>query len=648
MGELYNRKGGDKQVLADFTNFDKAAQFLDAALSGKYRVIIYGGAIRGGKSFNSVAILVLLHRMYPGSRSCITRDTWKTMKRNVYPTCRKAIPSNFITKFNGTDYYWTFSNGSEMFFYPENYDTDKEMRQWDGLEVNFILLEQAEGLRNVCFEKALERSGSHMLSTGKQPPPLVLVTMNPNSTWARKFHDDWRNNLLPENWLYIPAKIDDNPHIDQSYKDSLQELKKTNPVKYLRYVEGDWDAEEDSDDRLVSNLDIDNTFRNAFVPLGKPVVSSDIAFEGSDRFVIIRWRGWVIENITVIAKSKGNEVVDEIKHAANVHKTANSDIGFDADGVGSGIGGFIPGAKEFKSRKPPIKDDGFESVKDEAAWHLASIIKSNGLFISQACYQYTDSIREELKVLRKKKDAGYNSKLSLIKKDEMKSYLSGKSPDILDAMIIRAWMALMEDKESMYYAQFNPETNVSAEVKYNPRLPIQIGLKLNKHFHINAVVVQIDTQSGQFNCIKAFVLKSPRNTIDDLAADILEWVKTLPEFSTFGTGQSAYYARPFTESEADEDHYAQSMQRIGELLKPIKAKHKGLMLAKKTRIIRTLTNKLLADGKIKISKDCAELIADFQMVKEAKNGDKEEDPSNNITGPTDALENFLSIHITKF
>lgn len=634
-----------RQIVADFVNFGKAAQFLNAALSGLYRVIIYGGAIRGGKTFNSVAILILLHRKYPGSRSAITRDTWKTMKRNVYPTCRKAIPENFISKFNQSDYYWTFTNQSEMFFFPENWENDKELRSWDGLEVNFILLEQAEGLHHICMEKALERVGSYMIPTGTQPPPLLLITMNPNSTWARTFYEQYRKKELPKNWLYIPALIDDNPHIDQSYKDSLLELKTTNPIKYKRYVEGDWDVEDDADDRLLSNQEIENTFTNSFVPQGKRVISSDIAFEGSDRFVIGHWSGWRLERITIIPKSNGSQVIEELKHAAHLFKVANSDIAFDSDGVGAGIGGFIPGAKEFKSRKPPLLDDGYETIKDEAAWLLAKRIGQNEVYFSPDCQPYAEAIRQELRVLRRKKESGYNAKLALIRKDDMKAYLSGKSPDILDMMIIRAWVELTEGKQSVYYSLFNPDVHTASAgiVKYVPQRPLHIGIALNNHFHVNAVVVQTDPQTGVHTCIKQFVLSSPDNTIQALCNEITTWAATLPDFSTYLPAGCAYYARPLGNTEADEDFYAQCMQEIATYLKPLKPKHKGLMIPKKGRLVKPLTDRLLSGNKLLISiEDCPDLIADFQKVRETKTGDKE-DTGTNTGNLTDALENYLSI-----
>lgn len=236
----------DKEVLVRLDNFPKAAQFIDAVLSSKYRVVCYGGAIRGGKSFNAIASLVLLHKAYPGSRSIIVRENLDVLRKNTLPSCQKAIPSNFVKHYKGDPQFeWTFKNGSQMFFFAEGYEKDKEYDRWNGLEVNFILLEQVEELQLKALEKSLERVGSFVIPNAVQPEPQLLMTVNPTKTWAKELiYDKWMTGTLPEKWLYIPALITDNPNIPDSFKESLQELKRINPVKYQRYVEGDWEVQD--------------------------------------------------------------------------------------------------------------------------------------------------------------------------------------------------------------------------------------------------------------------------------------------------------------------------------------------------------------------------------------------------------------------
>ena len=236
----------NEKVLVQLDNFPKAAQFINAVLSQKHRVICYGGAIRGGKTFNAIAALILLHKAYPGSRSMIVRENLDVLRKNMLPTCEKAIPSNFIRQFKGDPQFeWTFTNGSKMFFFSEGYEKDKEYLRWNGLEVNFILLEQIEELQKKALEKSLERVGSYIIPNATQPKPQILMTINPTNTWAKELiYDKWMTGELPDKWLYIPALITDNPFIPDSFKESLQELKRIKPVNYQRYVEGDWEVQD--------------------------------------------------------------------------------------------------------------------------------------------------------------------------------------------------------------------------------------------------------------------------------------------------------------------------------------------------------------------------------------------------------------------
>ncbi len=248
-----------EQVLFDISNFPTAKTFINACLSGKYSVICYGGAVRGGKSFNGVGALVLLHALYPHSRSCIIRKNLETLRRNALPTCNKVIPKSAISRYNGTEYSWTFHNGSYMFFFGENFDSDKELDRWNGLEVNFIMMDQVEELQFEAWEKANERVGSYFIPKNlnlKQPKPLIIMTVNPTQTWVKeKIYDRHMAGTLPDDWLYIPAKVTDNPHVEQSYLDQLDNLKLINPIKHQRFVLGDWDIQDNVDGAFYKDFD---------------------------------------------------------------------------------------------------------------------------------------------------------------------------------------------------------------------------------------------------------------------------------------------------------------------------------------------------------------------------------------------------------
>lgn len=262
-----------KKPIFDISNFPVAADFIDAVLSGKYSVICYGGGVRGGKSFNGIAALTILHKMYPKSRSCIIRKDLEVLRINTLPTCEKAIPPHSIKKFNGSEYKWTFQNDSVMFFFAEGYEKDKELKRWNGLEVNFIMMDQVEELQFDAWEKAIERAGTYFLPSGyKQPKPIIILTVNPTQTWVKQvFYDPFIDGTLPDDWLYIPALVTDNPHADPYYLEQLELLKRTNPIKHRRMVEGDWDILDNVTGAFYKDFDYDKCVEPVYYEPSEPI-----------------------------------------------------------------------------------------------------------------------------------------------------------------------------------------------------------------------------------------------------------------------------------------------------------------------------------------------------------------------------------------
>lgn len=224
-----------------FAPFPKQIQFLEAVFSNKFSVILYGGAIRGGKTFAGIGTLILLCKKYPKSRWAIVRDSLPTLKRNTIPSFFKCCPQSFVKSYNQDTQVVTFTNGSQILFFSENFDDDKEMNRWKGLEVNGFLLEEINELQEQSFYKAIERAGAHIITP--KPPPIILATCNPHGGWVKDiFYDRYKKDTLPEKWLYIPSKIFDNPYVtsDTAYMEQLQQMPK---FQYEKYVNGDWDLQ---------------------------------------------------------------------------------------------------------------------------------------------------------------------------------------------------------------------------------------------------------------------------------------------------------------------------------------------------------------------------------------------------------------------
>lgn len=218
----------------------KQLQFIEAVFSGEYSVLVFGGSVGGGKSFVGIACLIMLARMYAGSKWVVIRESVPTLKRTSLETFKKLVPSNFVKSFNQQEQIVFFKNGSQLIFMGENYAEDKDFDRFKGLEVNGFLMEQIEELQEKLLDVCIMRAGRHRIK--KMPPPLVLMNLNPTQTWAKKkVYEAYINGKLPKDWFYLPATIFDNPVLanDDGYMSRLKNLDK---VTYRRLIEGDWSA----------------------------------------------------------------------------------------------------------------------------------------------------------------------------------------------------------------------------------------------------------------------------------------------------------------------------------------------------------------------------------------------------------------------
>ena len=240
-----------KQVL--FESFPKQEEFLEAVFSNKYNFILYGGAIRGGKTFAGLGALLLLSKIYPKSKWMVVRNTLQTLKLNTIPSFFKVCPKSFIKSYNQDIQTVTFTNGSQIIFFGENYADDKELNRLKGAETNGFLFEEINECQQKTFYKAIERAGSHIIP--KMPKPLILATCNPSNNWVKELvYDKWKLNDLPDKWLYIPSKITDNPFIPEDYKESLKSMP---PYEYEVFVNGNWDLQERSGAEFYKYFSLD-------------------------------------------------------------------------------------------------------------------------------------------------------------------------------------------------------------------------------------------------------------------------------------------------------------------------------------------------------------------------------------------------------
>lgn len=218
--------------------------------------------LSGGKTVALLSLFTLLSKIYAGSRWVIVRKDIPTIKRNLYPSWEKVKPSNFIEKdaSDSNQQTVTFTNGSQLIFFAENFDTDKDLNRWKGLETNGIGFEEINECQQQSLFKAFERAGSYVIPNAtNQPKPIVCATCNPSFGWVRDLvYLPYKEYTLKTSWHYIQSRIYDNIPLLEAQPDYLPSLKANlNRYEYEVFVEGNWDVQLKTGGEFLRKFELD-------------------------------------------------------------------------------------------------------------------------------------------------------------------------------------------------------------------------------------------------------------------------------------------------------------------------------------------------------------------------------------------------------
>lgn len=232
-----------EDLTVDLTINPKQSQFFNdvvAAAHGlnPYRYFFYGGAIRGGKTYVCLTLLVVLCKMFPFSKWHIVRKNFSSLKDTTMPSLERILGGAAVNwNRDSANYHVTFPNGSKIFFIGENISIDPELHGFLGLESNGFFLEQIEELSEPMFNMAIQRSGSWYISP--MPKPLILSTFNPTNKWVKKkIYTPFTEGLLEPPYYYLQALPNENPKVTEEQWAGWQNM---GEEEYKRFVEGSWE-----------------------------------------------------------------------------------------------------------------------------------------------------------------------------------------------------------------------------------------------------------------------------------------------------------------------------------------------------------------------------------------------------------------------
>jgi phage terminase large subunit len=428
--------------------------------------LLFGGGAGGGKTALGCYWQIKRRLKYPETRGLIGRSSLKTLRDTTLQTFFEIAKNqhlkrglhfdltsaqdkerpNCIVFFNGSFIYLR-----DLFLYP----SDPEFDDLGSLEITDAFIDEISQVSQKAKDTVKTRI-RYKLSDYNLIPKSLYAT-NPAKNWGySEFYLPDKKNTIPIEKKFVQSLAIDNPHISKEYIKSLRALPAGAQKERLLY--GNW---EYSNDPLTMNEyeKILELYTNNFVPnTGVMYMTCDIAYEGSDIFVIMVWDG--LQVIKVITNDKISEVA--VPNWINEHrikyKVPLGNVIYDADGVKrfvrqSASTGTLNGAKEFHNNGSPI-DSAYFNLKSECYFKAADYVNTNKIFIKDESFK--DQFIQEAEQIRKIEHAD-DGKLRVEKKSDLKERLK-RSPDFWDAFAMRMFFELKpKPRHSAAGTNYNPQ-----------------------------------------------------------------------------------------------------------------------------------------------------------------------------------------------
>ena len=423
----------------------KQEQCLAYLADDSHREITYGGAAGGAKSWTGCAWLIFSCLAYPGTKWFIGREELKRLTESTYITFQKVCKAHGIIrdehwKYNGQMHYVEFANGSRIDFLDLRYKpSDALYERYGSLEFTGGWIEEAGEVNFGAYDTLKSRIGRHM-NDRYGLTPKIFKTCNPKKNWLyRDEYKPFREGTLPDYIVFLQAFVQDNPHIEAGYIDSLRSLK--DKAKKERLLFGNWEYDDDPA-ALMSYDAITDVYTNEHVDQGQTFITADIARLGRDTTEIWAWSGFRRTKRVTLPKSRVTETADEIRKIATELKIPMSRVICDEDGVGGGVVDILK-CKGFVNNSKPLKIKGkmhnYANLKSQCAFALGDRVERREYYIPAEPDEQA-RLTEELEQI-KKKDIDKDGKQAIVGKDKVKEMI-GRSPDLSDTMLMREFFAL--------------------------------------------------------------------------------------------------------------------------------------------------------------------------------------------------------------
>lgn len=434
-GDLKNKK---QEEALNYLTDDETVEFL------------FGGAAGPGKSWIGCAWLVFMSLCYPGTRWFIGREELKRLRGSTLKTFFKVTKAYGLLrgidyKYNGQDHYIEFSNGSwidllDLKFIP----SDDMYERYGSSEYTGGWIEEGGECHMGAYDTLKTRIGRHMNDEYGLMRKL-LITANPKKNWMySEFYKPWKDGTLKPYQKYLPALVQDNPHIDKQYIHALESTK--DKARKERLLYGNWDY--DDDPAIMMEMDaIVDLFTNHHVLPGDSYITADIARLGKDSTIIGIWSGLQLNQIIKMSHKRTTEVAAVIKNYAKRGKIPMSRVIVDEDGVGGGVmdtlncKGFVNGSSSVAEKG---NETNYKNLRSQCYFKLAEKVNEHEIFINETG-ETAEYIKEELSIIKALDIDSDVKPKAVITREEIITLL-GRSPDYASMIMMRMWFLLKSER----------------------------------------------------------------------------------------------------------------------------------------------------------------------------------------------------------
>lgn len=453
------------------TKNDKQILAAEAWLDDVVEQILYGGAKGGGKSFLGASLIFGDALIYPGTHYFIARKELIDLRRFTMPTIREVFQKWGLKMdqtmsngrpcavYNGQDHVYKLYNDSEVHLIacPD--------LPSDPLYERFGSMQMTRGWEEEAGEIPEDAHHNLWLSIGRwknqeyKLPPKLLITANPKKGWMKRdFVDMQKEGVLPRSRKYIQAFAEDNiAYLGTGYVEKLHA--DPDKVRRQRLAEGNWEYDDDKDS-LITYDALSDTFSNSIVNSGEKYLTVDVGRK-RDRTVFAFWEGLELYDLIERPKQGTEKTEQQTKDFAAAEHIPYSHILIDSDGIGGGVADHLLGVQEFnggsspvatahmiRARQEKVRHDlvpktVYGNLKAQCGWKMAELINEHKVAFKMP--EKRDGIIEELTAILRDENPDGDGKKFLRDKKKVKQDLLNKSPDIGDAIMMRAFFELKQE-----------------------------------------------------------------------------------------------------------------------------------------------------------------------------------------------------------